>query len=306
MRSRFAPGQTLIALSHTHAAGLMSRSRADLPGGDLIGPVPRQRRRSTRPTGRRSDSSTASRRRSSMAKAAATWRLIAIASMPKRKSSSAASIQTGRPTTRCWSARSQPTTAELDRHAGQLRLPSDDARLAEHAHQPRLRRRAARNGRSRVPCAVPLPARSVGRPRPARGLRRRHGRRRSQRPATRLCGAGGARSAAAGRNAVRLCRARWSAARRSAPGGMSQRVRPPCSAISSGARLHLNLPLDYRPELATKEQTQADLTLWQAEEQKANAAGDTLAARDAHAHVERMTRQLWRLGACRRANSRSA
>jgi hypothetical protein len=30
--------QVLITLSHTHAAGLMSRSRADLPGGDLIGP----------------------------------------------------------------------------------------------------------------------------------------------------------------------------------------------------------------------------------------------------------------------------
>ncbi|HEX5102384.1 MAG TPA: hypothetical protein VFV87_01140 [Pirellulaceae bacterium] len=56
-----------------------------------------------------------------------------------------------------------------------------------------------------------------------------------------------------------------------------------------------DLPLDYRPELATKEQTQADLARWQAEEQKATAAGDSLSARDAHAQVERMTRQLWRL-----------
>jgi hypothetical protein len=32
------PGQVLVTLSHTHAAGLMSRSRADLPGGELIGP----------------------------------------------------------------------------------------------------------------------------------------------------------------------------------------------------------------------------------------------------------------------------
>jgi hypothetical protein len=30
--------QVLITLSHTHAAGLMSRARADLPGGELIGP----------------------------------------------------------------------------------------------------------------------------------------------------------------------------------------------------------------------------------------------------------------------------
>jgi hypothetical protein len=58
-----------------------------------------------------------------------------------------------------------------------------------------------------------------------------------------------------------------------------------------------DLPLAYRPELPTKEQTQAELARWQAEEQKATAAADSLAARDAHAHVERMTRQLWRLGA---------
>jgi hypothetical protein len=58
-----------------------------------------------------------------------------------------------------------------------------------------------------------------------------------------------------------------------------------------------DFPLGYRPELATKEQTQAELTRWQAEEQRANTVGDALAARDAHAHVERMTRQLWRLGA---------
>jgi hypothetical protein len=32
------PQQVLISLAHTHAAGLMSRSRAALPGGELIGP----------------------------------------------------------------------------------------------------------------------------------------------------------------------------------------------------------------------------------------------------------------------------
>lgn len=32
------PDQVLISLAHTHAAGLMSRTRADLPGGELIGP----------------------------------------------------------------------------------------------------------------------------------------------------------------------------------------------------------------------------------------------------------------------------
>ena len=33
-----SPDQVQVCLTHTHAAGLMSRSRADLPGGDLIGP----------------------------------------------------------------------------------------------------------------------------------------------------------------------------------------------------------------------------------------------------------------------------
>lgn len=32
------PEQIHVSLSHTHAAGMMTRSRADLPGGDLIGP----------------------------------------------------------------------------------------------------------------------------------------------------------------------------------------------------------------------------------------------------------------------------
>jgi hypothetical protein len=33
-----APGQVVIAFSHTHASGLLGRERADLPGGDLIPP----------------------------------------------------------------------------------------------------------------------------------------------------------------------------------------------------------------------------------------------------------------------------
>jgi hypothetical protein len=36
--ANIAPEQVHITLSHTHAAGLMSRSRADQPGGDLITP----------------------------------------------------------------------------------------------------------------------------------------------------------------------------------------------------------------------------------------------------------------------------
>lgn len=36
--TNLAARQVLVTCSHTHAAGLMSRSRADLPGGELIGP----------------------------------------------------------------------------------------------------------------------------------------------------------------------------------------------------------------------------------------------------------------------------
>lgn len=36
--SDITPAQVLITTSHTHGCGLMLRSRADLPGGDLIGP----------------------------------------------------------------------------------------------------------------------------------------------------------------------------------------------------------------------------------------------------------------------------
>lgn len=56
------------------------------------------------------------------------------------------------------------------------------------------------------------------------------------------------------------------------------------------------ISLDYRPELPTKAATEAELTRWQAEKQRAEAAGDPKQAATAHAQVERMTRQLWKLG----------
>ena len=38
IQTGISPQQVQLAVTHTHAAGLMSRSRADLPGGELIGP----------------------------------------------------------------------------------------------------------------------------------------------------------------------------------------------------------------------------------------------------------------------------
>ena len=37
-RTGLAAGQLVVAFSHTHAAGLMGRERASLPGGELIPP----------------------------------------------------------------------------------------------------------------------------------------------------------------------------------------------------------------------------------------------------------------------------
>ncbi len=55
--------------------------------------------------------------------------------------------------------------------------------------------------------------------------------------------------------------------------------------------------LPYRPELPTEAQTRADLATWEQEEQAARAANDTLRVRDSRAQAERMTRQLVRLAA---------
>lgn len=53
--------------------------------------------------------------------------------------------------------------------------------------------------------------------------------------------------------------------------------------------------LSYRPGLPTVPQTQADRADWWQREQAAAAAGETIAARDCHAMVERMDRLLTRL-----------
>jgi hypothetical protein len=55
--------------------------------------------------------------------------------------------------------------------------------------------------------------------------------------------------------------------------------------------------LPYRADLPTMEQTREQLGRWQAEEQAARAAGDWERVRDCRAHAERMTRQLGRLAA---------
>jgi hypothetical protein len=53
--------------------------------------------------------------------------------------------------------------------------------------------------------------------------------------------------------------------------------------------------LAYRPDLPTREQTRAEQSHWEEEEVRTRAQGDEKAARDCRAQVERMTRQLNRL-----------
>jgi hypothetical protein len=55
--------------------------------------------------------------------------------------------------------------------------------------------------------------------------------------------------------------------------------------------------LPYRPDLPDLEETKAALAKWQAEEEKARAAGDMQKARDCRALVEQMGRQMNRLNA---------
>lgn len=64
-------------------------------------------------------------------------------------------------------------------------------------------------------------------------------------------------------------------------------------AAFAGCRL--TVPLPYRADLPTRADTEAALRKWEAEEAAAATAGDAARARDTHAHAERMTRQLYRL-----------
>ena len=55
------------------------------------------------------------------------------------------------------------------------------------------------------------------------------------------------------------------------------------------------IPIAYRSGLPTRETTVAERARWHADEEAAQRAGDTAKARDCHAMVERMDRQLTRI-----------
>ena len=289
------PGQTLITLSHTHAAGLMSRSRADQPGGDLIGPY----------------LNSVATRLGRLAVEALEHRQRATIVFGQGRCNLAAHRD-------CFDPEAKKFVCGLNPEG-----PADDTlvvgkitaanghligTLVNYACHPTT---LAWQNTLISPDYIGALRESVEAEQHA--------------PCLFLQGASGdlgpregyvGDTVVADRNGRQLGFAALAALEALPPAGTHfVYAGPVVSGATLGTWRHepvsaaaaerqkqwrsaaFDLPLGYRPELATKEQTQADLARWQAEEQRANSAGDALAARDAHAHVERMTRQLWRLGA---------
>lgn len=82
--------------------------------------------------------------------------------------------------------------------------------------------------------------------------------------------------------------------------GTWRHVDAPATCRTAGARIaweKLVVPLPYRADLPTIKHTEAERTRWQAEEDQARQRGDDPRVRDCRAEVERRTRQLTRLRA---------
>jgi hypothetical protein len=73
--------------------------------------------------------------------------------------------------------------------------------------------------------------------------------------------------------------------------------QPESASQSAWKAIRFEIPLRYRPELPTLADTQAELARWQTAEAAARATGDELKAHDCRARAEQMTRQLWKLQA---------
>ncbi len=77
------------------------------------------------------------------------------------------------------------------------------------------------------------------------------------------------------------------------------RHEPQSESASQSAwqTLRFEIPLNYRPELPSLADTEAELARLETAEAAARAAGDDHQARDCRARAEQMTRQLWKLQA---------
>ena len=289
------PGQTLITLSHTHAAGLMSRSRTDQPGGDLIGPY----------------LDTVAKQLGRLAGEALAHRRPATIVYGRGRCNLAAHRDFFDPQTQKFVCGLNPY-GPADDTLLVGRITADDGRLigtlVNYACHPTT---LAWQNTLISPDYI--------------GALREAVEAEFHAPCFFLQGASGdlgpresyvGDTAVADRNGRQVGFAALAALESLPPAGTqfvyagpvvsgatlgTWRHEPTCTEADARHRIWkseaFDLPLAYRPELPTNEQTQADLARWQAEERRASAAGDAPAALDAHAHVERMTRQFWRLGA---------
>jgi hypothetical protein len=287
------PDQSLIAVTHTHAAGLMSRSRADLPGGELIGPY---LDRLAEQLGKLAVSARHRRQPATIVYGTGRCDLAAHRDLydeerqrfvcgfnPQGRADDAllvakVSAQTGQPlaivvnyachaTTLAW----QNTLISPD-YLGAMR------EVIEHQTQ--------------APCLFLQGA--------SGDLGPREG----------FVGDG----AVADRNGRRLGFAALCVLE-SLPPPLTRYVYagPVLSGATIGTWEHqplesaeverlshwqverINVPLSYRPDLPAAAATQAELERCQAAESAAQTSGDEVKARDCHARCEQLTRQLWRL-----------
>ena len=169
------PGELLVNCSHTHAAPWAAMSRSHNPGGELIGPYLDQLSRAILEAGREAIDG--------LAPATLTWAtgrcdLARNRDLPDPASGNGRFVCGFNPTVDADDTLVVGrVTADADGrvlgHDRQLRLPSDDARVGQHAHLPGLHRSDARARRvADRRCSLRLPPGRLGRARAGAPVRR--------------------------------------------------------------------------------------------------------------------------------------
>jgi hypothetical protein len=287
-----APGQLVVAFSHTHAAGLMGRERLDLPGGELIPPYLERL-------------------------AAEVGRIVQEA----RRSARPATLTYG--TGRCRLAAHRDY---WDAAVGQFVCgfnpdgPADDTVLVARVSDADGRFMATVVNYACHPTTLAWQNTLLSPDFP--GAMRELVERETDVPCVFLQGASGDLGpregfvgdvAVADRNGRQLGYAALAALEALPPPGTRFRYDGPViSGATLGAWSHVPLDdagqqrvrrwrlrrctveLPYRPGLPSAEEVRAELAHWQVEEQAARLAGDAAKARDCRALVERQTRWLTR------------
>jgi hypothetical protein len=287
------PKQVHVTLSHTHAAGLMMRSRADFPGGDLIAPY-----------------------LDSVAQRLAEWAPEAIASAQPATLAYGAGRCSLAANRDCWDERKQIFVCGLN-PAG----PSDDTVMVVRVVAETAKTIATIVNYACHPTTLAWDNTAIS---PDYvGALREAVEKETGAPCMFLQGASGdlgpregfvGDHAVADRNGRQLAFAALSALEAlPAPGSRYVYQGPVVSGAVIGAWKHEPLKkadldrqamwrcerwtveLPYRPDLPTMEETQRQQANWQGEESRAREKGDAIRARECRAKVEQMTRWLTRL-----------